>query len=490
LFRSFYAGLSTVFLLLILAFGGGCVAIAFNSAGHLFNEVEQILNREYAQSIASEIQPLVAEGFDEQRVRRAIHNLMVLNPMVEIYLVDGTGKILAYFLNPAERIVRDSIDMAPLRAFIDSGGKSLTLGTDPRGAGRIKPFSAAPLVMGGGEGYVYVILGGERYDTSLEMIRQSFFVRAGLVAFLLALLATLLVGFSLFFLLTRRLASLSEVVRAFQRGELSRRADTRGRDELGALGRSFNDMAATIQADVEKLKLAERMRKDLIANISHDLRSPLTSMRGYLETILMKDPQLAPEERRGLLEISLKNAASLQRLVEELFELVKLDTRQVTVRWEPFQAADLAQDVVLKLAPEAERAGVSFAMDLSQEPPQVSGDIGMIERVLTNLIENALHFTPRGGSVRVSLSLLGQAVEVAVSDTGSGIDPDDLPHVFDRFYRADKSRDRSTSGAGLGLAIAKNIMDLHGSPLEVESRHGQGTRFHFTLSTAAHAAIP
>jgi signal transduction histidine kinase len=480
---TFYARLSTIFLLLILALGTGCVVIAFSSASHLFDDVEQLLNREYARSIVDELAPLVANGFSETSVRGAIHYMMVLNPMVEIYLLDAQGRILAYFLNPAEKILRDTVDLGPVRAFVQSDRRRLVLGEDPRTAHRDRPFSAAPLRMGAEQGYVYIILGGARYDASLRMIRDSYYLRAGLVAFLLALLSTLIAGLALFFLLTRRLKSLSAAVQGFQRGELGRRVEVHGRDELGALGRSFNQMAATIEADVEKLRLAERMRRDLIGNISHDLRSPLTSLQGSLETMVMKEPSLTAEERRSFLAISLRNASSLQKLVEELFELAKLDARQAPVKREPLQVAELAQDVALKLAPQAEKAGVSLSVDLARELPLVSCDIGMIERVLTNLIDNALSFTPAGGSVRLELSPENGGVRLTVADTGAGIDPEDLPHVFERFYRADKSRDRATGGAGLGLAIARQIVELHGGSLEAHSRPGEGARFSFTLAS-------
>jgi signal transduction histidine kinase len=368
-----------------------------------------------------------------------------------------------------------------VKAFVGSAGHTLTTGEDPRNATRTKPFSAAPLQMGGEQGYVYIILGGERYDASLKMIRESYYLRAGMVAFILALLATLLVGLALFFLLTRRLRSLADAVRGFERGDLGRRVEARGRDELGALSRSFNEMASTIEADVEKLRLAERMRKDLIGNISHDLRSPLASVQAYLETMAMKDAQLAPQERQRFLEISIRNTRSLQRLVEELFELAMLDARQVSLSREPIQLVELAQDVVLKLAPQAERTGVSLSVDPARELPLVSCDVGLIERVLTNLIENALHSTPHGGTVRVVLTEHDGAIQVAVADTGRGIEPQDLPHIFERFYRADKSRDRSQSGAGLGLAIARQVVELHGSVLEVASRPGEGARFSFAL---------
>ncbi|HEY9593129.1 MAG TPA: ATP-binding protein [Spirochaetia bacterium] len=482
LFSSFYARLSTIFLLLILALGAGCVAIAFSSAARLFDDVERLLNREYARSIAEELGPLVSEGFSEARVRGAIHYMMVLNPMVEIYLLDARGKILDYFLNPAEKIERGSVDLGPVRAFVDSDGRARALGEDPRSPTRERPFSAAPLPMGREDGWVYIILGGARYDASLRMIRDSYYVRAGLVAFFLALGATLIAGLSLFFLLTRRLTLLTSAVRDFQRGALERRVEARGSDELGVLGRSFNDMAATIEADVEKLRLAERMRRDLIGNISHDLRSPIASIQGYLETMVMKDDALAPEERRRFLEISLRNTASLRTLVEELLELATLEARQVTPRREPLPVEELAQDVALKMAPTAGTRGVRLVVEPSGDLPLVPCDVGMVERVLTNLIENALRYTPSGGTVRVLLAPDRGGVRVTVADTGIGIAPEDLPHVFERFYRADKAREKTTGGSGLGLAIAREIVELHGGSLVVESAPGRGAAFTFTLA--------
>ena len=193
------------------------------------------------------------------------------------------------------------------------------------------------------------------------------------------------------------------------------------------------------------------------------------------------------EERRKFLQVSLRNASNLQRLVEELFELAKLDARQVQLRPEPLQIAELAQDVALKLAPEAQGAGVSLTVEPGGDLPLVTGDVGMIERVLTNLIENALRFTPSGGAVRAILHGEAGAVRVTVADTGTGIMPEDLPHVFERFYRADRSRARgSHDGAGLGLAIARQIVELHGSSLEVHSRPGEGASFSFVLP--AHSA--
>ena len=424
---------------------------------------------------------LVAEGFSQERIKDAIHYMMVLNPMVEIYLIGSDGTILAYFTHPEEQIRRWSIDVAPVEEFLKKGRRVPVLGDDPRIAAGRKPFSAAPLRMGGDQGYVYVILRGQSYDRSLKSLRSSYYLRTGLSTFLFALLATLLVGFSLFFLLTRRLRQLSTAVRAFESGELDHRLPVRGFDEVGMLGRAFNDMAASVEAGIDKLKLAERQRSDLIAGISHDLRSPLTAIRGHLETLLLKGYKLSDEEGRRLLETSLKSVASFQRLVEDLFELAKLETKQVQPVREPFQPAELAQDVALKLKPRADEAGINLVVDHARELPPLVADIGMIERLLTNLIENALAYTPEAGRVEIALSQRDRVLQIEVSDTGMGIAAADLPHIFERFYRADQSRGRGVPGSGLGLAIAKEIVELHGGTIAADDRLESGAVFRIFL---------
>jgi len=480
-FRSFYARLSLIFLLLVLILGAVSLTIAFTSSEHLFDEVEQLLNREYAGNIALELQPFVKYGLSLDEIRDAIHYMMVLNPMVEIYLLDANGNILAYFTHPEESVIRKKIDLAPLQTFIDGGGRRPVLGDDPRTESRVKPFSAASLAMGDQRGYVYVILRGQSYDRSLEMLQNSYYLQSGMTTFFFALVATLIAGLSLFFVLTRRLKNLSSAVRAFELGQYDFRLEIRGRDELGALARGFNEMAASIERGVDDLHLAEEQRTDLIANISHDLRSPLTSIRGHLETLLLKDEKLAAPERKEFLDTILRNVSSFQKLVEELFDLARLESRQILPEKEPIQMAELVQDVILKLKPRAEESDIRLVMTIGSEIPVIEGDIGLLERVLTNLLENALSHTPGGGRIEVTLRTDAGELRIVFDDTGPGIASGDLPHVFERFYRADKSRDRRIPGTGLGLAIVRGIMDLHGGRVTAESPPESGARFILTF---------
>jgi signal transduction histidine kinase len=356
------------------------------------------------------------------------------------------------------------------------------LGDDPRHPGKLKPFSVAPLSIGKDlDGFLYIILGGEQYESAAGMLRESFIIKTTIIGLLLSIVVTGFVGLGLFFFLTRRLRSMRDVVSRFEQGDLAQRISTPSSDEIGRLGQSFNVMADTIVRNMEELKQTDSLRRELIANVSHDLRSPLASIQGYMETVMMKGDKLDPAEKEKYLNIILSNTVMLNQLVEELFELSKLDARQVEPKIEKFSLAELMQDVVLKYRPQAEQAGVQLESTVPSKSVLVGADIGLIERAVSNLIENAVKYTPEKGVVKVSLAEENGGAHISVSDTGSGISEEDLPHVFERYYRGGRNQARKPGGSGLGLAIARKIIELHNSELRVESQLNVGTRFFFEL---------
>jgi signal transduction histidine kinase len=228
------------------------------------------------------------------------------------------------------------------------------------------------------------------------------------------------------------------------------------------------------------------MRRELVANISHDLRTPLASLQGYLETLHLKRIHLTSDEQRNYLEIALKQTEQLSGLVSRLFDLAKLDSGQAVVALEPFALGDLVQDVVQEFNLAASNKGITLRGHIRADLPLVVGDIGLLERVLRNLLENALRYTPAGGNVAVTTSPGPEGAVVEVADTGIGIAAEELPRIFDRFYRVEKSRGLSAGSAGLGLAITKRILDLHSSAISVSSERGR-TIFRFML---AYAPVP
>ncbi|MBC8084153.1 MAG: HAMP domain-containing histidine kinase, partial [Hymenobacter sp.] len=348
------------------------------------------------------------------------------------------------------------------------------------------PFSAVRLYARGGrpQCFLYITLGGGGAADETTTLRQSYILGTLMRTLALAGGTALLIGLLLISFLTKNLHRLSAAVRRLQGGDYAARVTgIRPGDELGELAAAFNDMAARTEQAVTDLQRNDELRRELVANISHDLRTPLTSIEGYTETILLRQHLLTEPERQAYLHTILKNTRSLKRLVSELFELSKLEARQTVPRPEPFSVTELVQDVLLQLEPEARARAITLEATWSAAVPFAYADIGLMERVLQNLLDNALRYTPAGGRVLVTVAApdARQRIPLRVTDTGRGITPTDLPHVFDRFYRSDQMRDKSQDGLGLGLAIARRIVDLHAGELTVSSREGEGTSFTFSL---------
>lgn len=483
---SLYGKISIVFLVLLIVLAVVQILVSVNSSMVFVKESDQQLNRSLAQDLAKKFKPFLKDSVNYAGIDQTIHELMVMNPRVEIYLLDATGKILAYFADP-EKIKRDRVDLQPVTRFLQSQKDLPIMGDDPRSPVGRKPFSVAPIKIGENtDGYLYVILGGEQYDSAADMIKNSYIVRTSAINLLLVIIATAIVGLILFALLTKRFRNMTDIVKRFEKGNFKERVKIKSNDEIGQLAGAFNQMADTIVANMEELKRTDRLRRELIANVSHDLRGPLASIQGYLETVLIKEENLGAEDRRKYLQIILDNSQMLGKLIGELFELSKLDAKQIEPKMEPLSIAELTQDVVMKFKPQAEKLGVSLKARLPRDLPMVYADVGMIDRALSNLIDNALQYTPEHGMVKVDLSKnQDDTVRVFISDTGCGIPTDEIPYVFERFYRIDKSRGRDSGGSGLGLAIAKKILELHESNIDIESTVNKGTSLWFDLRIAS-----
>jgi signal transduction histidine kinase len=480
-FNSLYGKISAVFLVLLLLLGVVQIFVSVNLSLNFVKESDQKLNRQLAHDLAKEFSPFLKDSIDYANIEHTIHELMVMNPRVEIYLLDERGTILAFFAEK-EKIKRTAVSTKQILEFLSNEEDMPIYGDDPRNPHGQKPFSVAPIIIGGKQpGYLYVILGGEEYDSAAEMIRQSYIVRISTIALIVTLLFTCIVGLVLFAFLTKRFRRMTAVVREFAKGNLTQRISATSNDEIGALSAAFNHMADTIVTNIEEMKKTDNLRRELIANVSHDLRTPLALIHGYLETILMKDDAMMPQQRRQYLETIFANTKMLSNLVGELFELSKLDAKQTQPKPEPFSIGELVQDVVMKFQPQAEQRKVRLRTQFPHDLPFVYADIGMIERALSNLIDNALRYTEDIGVVTIELCRHNGSVLVKVSDTGYGIPSEDLPYLFERFYRVEKSRLRTSGGTGLGLAITKKMIEAHNSTITVESMPNVGTTFVFSL---------
>ncbi len=472
--------LSALFLALLLVLGVAVLALGARATRDAVATADQALHLDFAAELAPRFQPHLMTEIDSVAIADIIGGLSQVNRRIDVYLLGSEGMIKSWFMDARGRPLDPVVDTAPLDQLM-AGARPPVLGPDPARPGESRPFSVAPIEIMGEQGcYLYVILQGERYDDVAAALWPSALGGAAARGLALALGLTALVGVLAFWGLTRRLQRLTATVGAVERGALAVRASEGGADEVGALGRAFNRMAARIEAQVEALRRTDRQRRDLIANVSHDLRSPLASLRGYLETLAMR-PDAPADERRAHVARALRSAERLSGLVADLFDLARFDAAEIRPRPEPTALAELAADVVADRRAEAVRRDVRLRVRAQDGLPLARLDPGLVDRALGNLIDNALRHTPPGGAVDVEVTRAdASALAVAVRDTGEGIAPELLPRVFDRFVRADPSR-TPDGGAGLGLAITKRIAALHGGTVRVESTLGAGSTFSLVL---------
>ena len=276
------------------------------------------------------------------------------------------------------------------------------------------------------------------------------------------------------FVLSRRMTSpievLAKAARRLGHGDLSQRVRLQGESEVTALAEAFNSMAAD-------LEYAEQLRRNMVADVAHELRTPLSNIQGYLEAI--RDGVVEPDAAaiRSLSE----ETYLLSRLVNELQELSLAEAGELKLVYQGEDIANLVRRAVTPWQPQLTAGDISLSLELADDLPLVNIDWQRVNEVLHNILENAVAHTPKGGTINVATSQKGKWVEVSVSDTGEGIPAEDLPHIFERFYRVDRSRARATGGSGLGLTIAKRLIEAHGGTIAVQSKLGEGSRFSFTL---------
>lgn len=482
-------------LLLLFCMVGGLFVVAMIMTTRLHNrEVTQRFNLSLAGHLASG-RALLKEGkVDEEAVAEIFHMLMVVNPSIELYLLDSQGRILS-FSAPPGKVRRERVDLEPLRRVLRGDGNFPILGDDPRDPRGRKVFSVARLPgQDGREGYLYVILGGEEYESVTTLFQGSYILRLSMIVVGGGLLFALMAGLLLFHQLTRRLRLLAAVMEDFRSSNFTSRPPSlsgrgpAGGDEIDRLGGVFAVMADRITKQIGELKRADERRRELVTNVSHDLRTPLASLKGYQETLAMKESTLSPEERRDYLSTALQNTEELERRIDGLLELARLDSPDLRTDPEDFPVDELAEALIQKFRIAAERGGVAIEARYPEGLPFVHADMELIRRVLENLIENALRCSARGDRVTVGLQSRDGRVEVRVSDTGAGIRAEDLPLIFERHFKGEGAGRGKGGRAGLGLAISQRIVKLHGSVIHVESTPGEGAHFFFTLPAAGGVA--
>lgn len=449
---------------------------------------EQNLHLALAEHLVQD-NPLIKEGvYDYAALENLFHTLMLLGPAFEFYFVDENGKILTYSAEPG-KVKRTHINLAPLKKLINNPAAAPIYGDDPRNKAQQKIFSVAPVFNNDKlQGYLYVIIGGEAYDTSLNTIKNNdklwlaaLWLGAALAFLLIAMLILLRFFTNPIQRLARDVSNIEAANYSLTDTKLSNYS-TQKSNEVHSLGRNIQAMVTRIDEQFKALEQSDKQRKELLTHLSHDLRTPLASLQGFLEVLNQSRSQLSVQEQQAYLHVSLNNCAQLKQLIEQIFELAHLENGEISIHKETFNLGELIYDCIAKFSLTAEKKGLNLTVEPAICDFPVVADIAKLERVLSNLIDNAIRHTPKGGSIAVNVKRIDEKqLFVQVSDTGVGIKHDELNAIFNPHYQASNSNNEGRQQGGLGLAICKGLLKLMDSEINVQSELGKGTMFSFNL---------
>ena len=409
-----------------------------------------------------------------------------------LWLMDSSGQMLISQISDFDAS-SDEETATIQNALLSALNGQEKQGTVPGGGHRLlwfdlssRPYVAVPIRANGqpsGQilGALALVIPEAPPGTPLPFIDEVLQVL--LLTMLVTALALGVLGALIARTITRPVEQLTLAAADMAAGRYSQRVTVHTKDELGDLAHTFNEMAAALERDVGELRRQEALRRELVANVSHDLATPLTAIQGFSEALtdgVIQDEQ----QREETLRVIAKEVFRLRRLVDSLNHLTRVESPNRHLALAPLQLRALVDETLTVLQPEFEEKGIQAHNHLSQKTPLVQADSDKITQVFLNLLDNALRYTPKGGTITISARPEGGFLHVTVRDTGAGIAAEEVQRIFDRFYRADASRNTATGNSGLGLSIVKAIVEAHSGAVGVESALGQGTAIWFTLALA------
>jgi signal transduction histidine kinase len=476
--------LTLVFTAILLLCAVAACGVQLYSTSQYSSAMVQRLSAGLAQQIVDS-EPLLDKQGDvnRQTLKTLFDRLMTLNPSVELYLVSPEGELLADAA-PAGHLKRQKIDVGPLQTFL-GGAAWPVYGDDPRSPDKEKVFSVAPVRLNGELNcYLYIILQGENLNALADSAWQKTLWSTGLWSLLLVALFGTLAGMLVWLWVTRPVKQLTADVRGLDQDSISaikqlaqQTPESEPANEVAILHNTFIELARKIASQWDQLSDSDRQRREFIANISHDLRTPLTSLLGYLETLSMKADTLTPEDNRQYLAIALRQGQKVRHLSQQLFELAKLEHGGIKPQLERFAIGELIQDVAQKFDLAIVTRKLKLQVDMPRSLPLVNADVSMIERVVTNLLDNAVRHTPQGGTILLRVWQEDEQLQVEVADSGPGVEERLRDNLFQRPSALNSQASRENRG-GLGLLIVKRMLELHGGGISLMDSVS-GARFRF-----------
>ena len=486
-YHSFTFKLALIYLGMIIL---GSVAFAFQiqKAWDEYHDLaRQRISWNVAEVIAEKLQPILSAGASYDEVMGHLLNFKKENPSVSVHLVAETGDVVTWdkthHVMGNRQIVTSSaatINLTPIKQFLSLSSPpakaiytTLTYYGDIR---RRSVFSAAKANWQGQQYYLVVLLKSKELYAITRAQGDSTLFLVGIRAISLTVLFTLLLGWIVIYFATRRIRRVSSALSEFASDSSLVQIEVEGRDEIAQMGVAFNSMAQTIRSNIDLLQRNDAARRSLFAHVSHDLRSPLAALQTSLELLNDHNNPLTAEQIHQLSSQSLEVCHDLHSLIADIFQLAKLDTQDYKLNIVEFDASVSLENIVNLSEAKAKKAEVELLLKPT-EKTIVAFDEKLFQRMITNLVENAIRYTPAGGQVVVSIFREDDKIILRVDDTGIGISEQDLDRIFDSFYRSEKARKFSHDGTGLGLTICQRIAHLHNCEILVESKIDQGTAF-------------
>lgn len=483
--HSLFAKLSLGLLILLLSIGVIYAVFSLIVTRSYVEQLNQDLHRSLADNLVAD-KNLVKEGrINQEALKETFRQYMVVNPSIEIYLLDLQGKLISYSADPGV-VKRNKVSLRPIFAFLD-GTEQYPLGDDPRSHDKRKPFSVTTVPNSDRpEGYLYVVLRGEQYEQIKQLAQESYFIRFSGWAVFISLLLGLLAGLPVFYFLTRRLRNFSQQIKAFESSGFTTElvpSPKEKEDEIDQINHTFESMAERIRVQLGQLAAQDTERRQLVAQISHDLRTPLASMLGYIESLWLKKTSLTEAEQESFLAVAHKQGRRLSRMIEALFELSSLEAQDTEPAIETFVPAEWLYDIAQKHQIRIQKHGLNIEVDIQEQGLLALADISLLERVMDNLIDNSISHAKSSGTLVLQLATQDDKVAISVADQGKGIAEEELVCLFEPFVTTNgpKKHDAERRHAGLGLAIAKRIMQLLDGDISVKSELDVGTVFTLCL---------
>lgn len=478
--------LTLVFTALLLLCAAAACSLQLYSSTRYGDAMVQRLSAGLAQQIANS-EPLLDKQGQVNRgtLKSLFDRLMTLNPSVELYMVSPEGQLLADAA-PAGHIKREHISIAPLQDFL-AGAAWPVYGDDPRSSDKQKVFSVSPVRVDGQlRGYLYIVLQGEALDALADTAWQKALWSTLLWSLLLVAALGTLAGVIAWWWVTRPVKLLTREVSSLEQESIvaikrlaEQPLDPAAGNEVAVLQNAYIELSRKIASQWDELADNDRQRREFVANISHDLRTPLTSLLGYLETLSVKAEHLTPEESKHYLRIAMRQGNKVRHLSQQLFELARLEHGGIKPQPEPFAMAELVQDVAQKFDLMVATRGIRLLLELPMGLPQVYADLSMMERVLTNLLDNAIRHTPDGGNITLRARQQDAQLVVEVQDSGDGVPGSLRASLFQRPSVLDKPIPGEARG-GLGLMIVRRMLQLHGGDIQLVDGEA-GACFRFSL---------